>query len=476
MALGLRVCVANLLKGRSGNATIFFAISFLIAIIIIGATQDVDRHQTFEDKMQHAVNVAVVSTARSATNPNIQDAQLNALAQEYFDAAIKVPSSVELADVAFYRNGDQIHLQVDGMMRTNSLSLLGQSALPLSSDAMAIFDKTSAAEIALVLDTSFSMTGPRLEALQSAASEMIDTLIGPQNNAIKMSIVPFATYVNVGTDKRGEPWLSVEPDRTGVSENCTIPEDWYQSHCRRESYECARDGVARTCKKWVCLPGDIEHAPQVCSATEWNQSWHGCVKSRKSPLNIADQDYLDQPIIGIVTRDAAACPAPIQELSSDAYELKSAVQALTADQDTYIASGLMWGLRTLSASAPFDEAEPYAETLSRQGRKALVLMSDGANTRSPTFNGLHSGRDQRLADQITEDVCKAIKSEGIELYTIAFEIEDEDTKKLLRQCATQRDFYFDARNAEALQKAFEKISTNFARVTLADSRMGRPPT
>ena len=470
------MCVANLVRGRGGSTTIFFALSLLIAIVIIGATGDVNRHHKFQQKMQHAVNVAVVSTARSATNPNIEDRELSQLAQQYFDEAIRVPTSVDLDGVMFDRDGDQIRLEVGGLIRTNSLSFLGQNSLALSTNAVALFDKTSAAEISLVLDTSFSMDGHRLETLQGAASEMIDTLIGNENDAVKMSIVPFATYVNVGTDKRGQPWLSIEPDRTGVSESCTIPENWYERHCRRESYECARDGVTKTCKKWVCLPGDIERAPQVCSATEWTQSWHGCVKSRKSPLNVEDNNYAAHPIIGIATRNDAACPAPIQQLSSNADELKRAVQALTADQDTYIAGGLIWGLRTLSASAPFDQAEPYADALSRKGRKALVLMSDGANTRSPTFNGLHSGRDQKVADHITEDVCDAIKAEGIELYTVAFEIEDEDTKALLRRCASQRDFYFDARNAEALQIAFKKISDNFARVSLASSASWRAPS
>lgn len=469
------MCVAKVVQDRGGYATILFALSFVLAIVIIGATHDVNRHYAFQKKMQHAANVAVVSTARKATNPNLDDKDLGVLAQQYFDEALNLPRSVDLDGVMFERDDEHIRLEIAGQMRANSLSLLGQNALALSIDAVALFDRTSAAEIALVLDTSFSMDGDRLDALKGAASEMIDTLIGTQNDNVKMSIVPFATYVNVGPDKRGAPWLSVEPDRTGISETCTVPETWYQRHCQRESYECSRDGVTKTCKKWVCLPGDIELAPQVCTANEWTQSWHGCVKSRKYPFNVADHDYANHPIEGIVTRDAAACPTPIQQLSSNPDELKTSVQALTADQDTYIAGGLIWGLRTLSAVAPFDQAEPYADTLSRKGRKALVLMSDGANTRSPTFNGLHSGRDQRDADNITEDVCDAIKAEGIELYTIAFEIDDEDTKALLRRCASQRDFYFDARNTEALGNAFKKISNNFARVTLADSRTGQPP-
>lgn len=469
------MCVAKVIQDRSGYATIVFALSFILAIIIIGATQDVNRHYAFQKKMQHAANVAVVATARNATNPNLDDQALSALAQQYFDDAIDLPNSVDLDDVRFGRDAERVRLEIGGQMRANSLSLLGQNALALNIDAMAVFDTTSAAEIALVLDTSFSMEGDRLEALKGAASDMIDTLIGAQNDDVKMSIVPFATYVNIGPDQRGAPWLSVEPDRTGVSENCTIPEDWYQRHCRRESYECARDGVTETCKEWVCLPGDIERAPQVCTANEWTQSWHGCVKSRKDPFNVSDRDYANHPIEGIVTRDASACPTPIQQLSSNPAELKTSVQALTADQDTYIAGGLIWGLRTLSAVAPFDQAEPYADTLSRKGRKALVLMSDGANTRSPKLDGLHTGGNQREADRITEDVCDAIKAEGIELYTVAFEIDDEDTKALLRRCASQRGFYFDARNSEALENAFQKIADNFARVSLADAKTGRPP-
>ncbi|MEL6723574.1 MAG: pilus assembly protein TadG-related protein, partial [Pseudomonadota bacterium] len=62
--------MAKVVQDRGGYATILFALSFVLAIVIIGATHDVNRHYAFQKKMQHAANVAVVSTARNATNPN----------------------------------------------------------------------------------------------------------------------------------------------------------------------------------------------------------------------------------------------------------------------------------------------------------------------------------------------------------------------------------------------------------------------
>ena len=95
-------------------------------------------------------------------------------------------------------------------------------------------------------------------------------------------------------------------------------------------------------------------------------------------------------------------------------------------------------------------------------------MSDGANTRSPTSDGQHAGQDRKRADRITREVCEEVKSQGIEVYTIAFELEDEGTKTLLLNCATRPRYFFDANNTEALGDAYKTISANFSNVALVN--------
>jgi Flp pilus assembly protein TadG len=457
----------SLVTNTKGNAAMIFALCLIPLFIVIGAVLDMNRQKSAQYKIQHALDFAVVSTARFALTNDATDAELKKVAQTFFDGELEKLGEVSLNKLSFTRNGEEVVLSVAGDMPTSIMQIAGQTKMPLGTEAAAVFGEPSSAEIALVLDTSYSMTGSRMSTLKTAAEDMITTLVKDDSSAVKMSIVPFATYVNVGTDKKGQSWLNVQADKSTTSKNCWIPGSWYKTNCKRESYSCTRDGVKKTCKRWVCDPDDLNTAPKKCKTQTKTQTWYGCVNSRKDPYNIKDGFYSTQKVTGFRTNNASTCPTPIQALTNKADDLKSKVSALKANQNTYIATGLTWGLRTLSPDAPFDEAASYADFKAINGRKALVLMSDGANTKSPKANGYHNGNNKTLANENTEKVCDEIKAADIELYTIAFEIDDSDTKKLLRDCATDPDFYYDAKDSADLKEAFAKISDEFRDIALA---------
>lgn len=455
-------------RNRRGDSPIIFTLCLLPLIAVIGSGLDLNRQHVQQAKIKHALNVALVSTARLSLKSNTEDSDLRQIAQDTFDAELDLQSKAVLEGVEIEQENGRMRLSIAGKMPTRLMNMIGQQQLTLSASSVASLDGSADAEIALVLDTSYSMKGDRMTALRAASKDMIDTMVGPENGGIKMSIIPFATYVNVGVDKRGQDWLEIGADHTGESNNCSIPRDWYETYCQRRTYACERDGVQKTCLEWKCLPGDLKNAPRVCEVGSWRKTWSGCVASRARPHNTTDAGYSAHPIVGFVGDDAALCPTPIQPLTGDKHDLFAAVDSLRADQNTYIATGLIWGLRTLSASGPFDEGAPYVDALSQPGRKTLVLMSDGGNTRSPDRDGLHTGIDRKLADRNTKAVCEQIKASGIEIYTIAFELDDQLTKEMLRECATERRFYFDARSGDALRAAFRTISTNINHVTLIE--------
>lgn len=448
------------------NAAMIFALSVIPIFAVAGFAIDANRQHSYQSKVQNALDFAVVATARHALkNPKADDAELKIMAQTFFDAEVANATEINLGKINFKRDGELVTLDVAGDMPTSIMQIMGTKTMPLGTESAAVFGEPSSAEIALVLDTSASMAGSRLSTLVTAANDMVDTLVKAESSAVQMSIVPFATYVNVGTDKKGESWLTVQADKTTSSESCSIPNSWRKKNCKRESYSCTRDGVKRTCKKWVC--GDTSDAPRKCRTNTRTQTWHGCVKSRPDPYNIKDSNYSTQKVVGIRTNNSSACPTAIQELTNDPTDLKNKIKALKANQNTYIATGLTWGLRTLSSSAPFSEGQSYADIKAVNGRKALVLMSDGANTKAPNSSGYHNSNSKTKANTITKAVCDEIKANDIELYTIAFEITDLTTKNLLEDCATSPDFYYDAKNAADLKAAFDQISDEFRDIALA---------
>ncbi len=154
----------------------------------------------------------------------------------------------------------------------------------------------------------------------------------------------------------------------------------------------------------------------------------------------------------------ATCANAIVPLTDNKTVVKAAINALAASGETYIPAGLMWGWNVLSPAAPFTEGAPY-DSNNRKPRKALVLMTDGVNTKS--LNGtMHNGNSQANADGVTTAMCNQIRNAGIEIFTIAFMVTQAATQNMLRGCATSGDNFFNATDAAALQAAFERIAAS----------------
>ena len=90
-------------------------------------------------------------------------------------------------------------------------------------------------------------------------------------------------------------------------------------------------------------------------------------------------------------------------------------------------------------------------------------MTDGLNSKSPTYPG-HDGSDQALANSRTQDLCSNIKSSGIVVYTVAFEVADAATKTMLEGCASDPSKYFDAGDSKLLAEAFQDIGKSLAQL------------
>jgi hypothetical protein len=161
--------------------------------------------------------------------------------------------------------------------------------------------------------------------------------------------------------------------------------------------------------------------------------------------------------------------------------LRTAVNSMVASGNTNVPLGAMWGWHTLSPNAPFGDGRAYG---SERLQKIIIIMTDGANvmtdTNSPNdsfYNGmgyLWQGRlgitsgnnatrrtrmDNRLdhATAGTEDLCGNMKTAGIEVYTVAVQV-DTTAQTLLRRCASSADHYFPVDSAAGIGTAFDRIA------------------
>lgn len=102
--------------------------------------------------------------------------------------------------------------------------------------------------------------------------------------------------------------------------------------------------------------------------------------------------------------------------------------------------------------------------------------TDGQN--NADYTGYGRLRDNRLGTNLTNaqardilnarmlELCNIVKSRGITIYTITFNLANANTQNLFRDCATSPDFYFNSPTQADLRAAFQTIGSQLANLRL----------
>ncbi|MEM9170688.1 MAG: TadE/TadG family type IV pilus assembly protein [Pseudomonadota bacterium] len=477
-----------------GNVAMMFALFAFPLVIAAGLAIDQMQTQGRRADLTEAVDGALLAASRAkALNATVSDADAEKLARRFFDAnyrptadtpvdSFKFSSTKAGADTVF-------ELTVNGRVKTSFLDIIGQSFAPIGVTSQAKVAPPRNLEVALVLDNTDSMSvNGKIATLKTAAEDLVDQIMLDANNQTKVSVVPFGQYVNVGLAKRNKPWLDVANDSTQSSTNqeCrnTYPnkkqtgtqkkQQTVNTNCRMVSATCTLDGASYSCQKNQCDQKtetvdepvfDLGDPVQVCESktTTTTNKWNGCVGSRNYPLNIRDENYTG--VNRVPGLQNVSCTQAMIGLTTSKSDVVGAVRSMSTTGETYIPAGLTWGLRALSSDAPFEGGETFTKIAAQDGVKALVLMTDGANTKSPTYPR-HANSDVVLANTLSSELCVEIAGKDIDIYTIAFDVTDQTIKNLLKGCATDEANYYDAKNAKALSDAFDAIASSLQELAL----------
>lgn len=445
--------VARFLWSRDGSIAPISAISILMLLGTVGASIDGARVYEAQQKLQAVADSAVLAAARRAVTDGNSD-QIG----ETFDRFVKVArlsTNMTLQSASpDLSTPRRISASLSADVPTVMLQVLGFKSLQVQAFAAAEFGFTKL-EVALALDNTASMSGTKLEALKTSARGLVDTLLdkAPQDGDIRVAVVPFAQYVNVGLDNRTSSWMEVPNNFTQSVESCRDVQQLLGStNCRTVTYTYTNDGIPMTGSYQQC---DNTYGPPSyqCSTYQVSHTWNGCVGSRSYPLNLQDGNYSTR-IPGIMN---VSCPSEVAPLTSSRSDLMAAIDGMVATGETYMPSGLMWGWRALSPAEPLGESGgDRRDADGNKISKVLILMTDGENTKSPVYPD-HTGTDAQLANTLTSESCAAIKGAGIQLFTIAFEITSTQIKDLMRACATKTGHFYDAADAGQLDAALQEI-------------------
>jgi hypothetical protein len=469
-------------KDEGGVVAVLFAICIVPIVMLVGAAVDYSRLANAHAAAQAAADAAALAAAASPIETEIS---MRLVANNYADTNLRDTNAqgAKIVEFAYNSSKREVLLDVGGSLPTYFMSIAGIRDMNYRATARAIRGLNGSTELVLVLDNTWSMAGSKLADLKAAAEELVLALKQDPKADVRIGVVPYADYVNVGTGNRNQSWVSVPADYSTTStRTCTT------STTRNQ---CTK-GAQRTCTRTV--DGTVESydcTPQTCTTVTvppyetcsgggtTHYRWYGCVGSRRTGNLRLNDSQPSSPYPGYLAT-SQNCLNPIVPLTTSQQTVVNAIRGMIVNvggykPSTYIPAGLIWGVNVLSPTAPFAEGQAY-DSRNRRPRKVMVLMTDGANTlRFNASDGRHvapNGNAANQASQIAQtykdmdDICTYAKSQGIEVFTVSFAITDPTARSAMLKCATSATHNFDATDRVSLSNVFKNIALSLQNVRI----------
>jgi Flp pilus assembly protein TadG len=448
-----------------GNTAVMFGLAIVPLMLAAGAAIDMVQTNQTLTVLQGAADAAAIAGGSSNLT---KQSDLEAVVNEYLTAnnAISALDSVDKIESKMDTKSRTFSVSIKGKRKTTLMKLAGIDTMDLSAFSEVNLGGDGL-EIALVLDNTDSMNAAgRLPALKTAAKVLVDEVMKVKDTGayVKIGIVPFSNYVNVGTSRRGKTWLDVDADKTETTYSCwdTYP-DATKSNCRQEPDIV--DGVNMGTTHEAC---DWNYGTSVkqCGNNTATYKWYGCVGSRTDPMD-ESIGTVSSPYKGLVN---VGCTSEIVELTDNQSKLDGTIDGLVATGETYIPAGLLWGWHILDSAEPISSAKSAATIKDMGGSKSIVLMTDGQNTLAP-YSPYHWGgagaSDWAKGDAKMATLCDNIKKDSITIYTVAFMVTDPASKGLMASCASDPSKAFSADNAAELAEAFKDVGQSLTAMRLS---------
>ena len=455
----------RLLRSAHGNVAITFAIAVVPILLGTGAAVDMIRVNNAKSVLQAAADAAAL--AGGASNKTT-DAEIIEIAAQYLEAngASTVVETLDVEDLVNDTANGKFSVTLQGKVKTTFLALAGIDMVDIGANSEVARGSSGPLELVLALDTTYSMSeNNKIGTLKTAATNLVNSIM--TSSSVKVGVVPFADYQQLGMVYSGKSWLNVPPPDVGSYPSCTTtyPD---KSGCTVET-TCYSDGVPYSCSNETCTHwGDPEYSN--CTTVNYSYEFDGCVQARPQAYHDSISDPNSPQYPGVRWR----CNVDLRELTSVKADVISTINSMWTTGNTYIPSGLIWGWNMLTPEEPLTAAESQAAIVAKGGQKVLVLMTDGVNTvasHDPTgyFSNPEDfgyGAGPGYANGITTSLCQKIKDSGVVVYSVLFDVDDAATESMLRDCATEPAKSFVADDASELVAAFANIGVSLSQLRL----------
>ena len=419
MNQGLRGRPARFCRDEQGSGLALVAFSMLTLAAVSGFALDAGRGYLIKTRLSQAVDAAALAGGRALAGQD--SGRYRAQVTKYFKANFPdgyLGVAVAETDLDVRLRGDQIEVSASVEVPATLLRTINIQGFTVSADA-AVDRTVRGLEVAMVLDNSGSMNGRKLKDLKAAAGTLIEALYRGRGTAdnVYVSLVPFTARANVRSQDKIHP---------GIAPN----------------------------KDLVCFdvrPGT--HAVGESNPVDMPfEHYSGPFSPEKDPK--AYQDKI--------------CPkTAVQPLSRDRTKVEDAIADMKAKGCTRYDLGAAWGWRALSPrwqgfwqgvelEQPFDYGAQGLD-------KAVIIMTDGENTPKDCALDLESKQE---TEAMFAEACDGMKAEGILVYTITFQVEDEATNAIFESCASGTARAFRSPSGPELISAFEEIANDLSTLRL----------
>ena len=502
----------NYLRSDNGNVAMIFALLILSIIVLMGGGLDFSKHRSQSVTVQSALDATAIHMVQEQ---NVPPGQITQRARDYFDAnATGLTATITGFNAT--RNGDVFNISVNADVETNFLGLVGLEILPISRRAESTLS-VETREIALVLDTTGSMSGDRLANLKTATNLLLDRLENSSANEdgnLQVGIVPFDEFVRVNPVDFDPNWLDAD-GRSAAASNIFgeeinlldlfnhLGEDWAGCLRARPGNLAFRDTPVnlgdfdtRFTPLFSYDEGDdgsyannyitdaIAHPDGISSVTSFLK--YGIAPGTGNDASL--WTTVPTSIGGSLGPNRHCASEPIVPLTDDIDAVRDVVDALSAQGDTHLTEAIVWGQRLLSDHAPFTGSLPI-NTFGN--RKILIFLSDGINSvdggnsdlRSPLNVQGYAGFGELATilppNPVEDDIndylddeflpaCDAIKAAGTQIIVIRLEQTDSESLALLSNCATSTADFFNVPDANQLDAVFGEIALRVTAVRLSE--------
>jgi len=503
-----RTLAANFLKrfsyDQSGNLAMIFALSLLPLTAAAGAAVDLNRAFIVQQRLERALDAAGLAVGAA---PATTEAEMLATAQSFFDANYNDQETGVPGNLMLTPGDGSVTLAVTAELPTTIMGVVGFDTLSVGSEITVVRESKSL-EIAMVLDNTGSMAwNGKIGALRTAAEDLVTILFGDQDEPelLRMSLVPFVTAVNIKAEGFDMAWMDVNGDSRYHGEN--FDPDGPNNHF--ELFDGINNATWKGCVEMRPEPFDtLDTAPspgnpdtlfvpyfwpdEPDNEGDANNDYTKDRAGRRASFDERQENgdkYIGRNVSvdetpSSTTGPNKSCARPLVPLTNSKSTLVNEVRAMEPwyNSGTNIAEGLAWGWRVLSPGSPFTQGQSFSDP---DVQKAVILLTDGNNeiVRQRTDNksdytsfgyiaqrrlgteSISTARDK--IDQKVADMCERIKSEGVRIYTITFQLNSPSLAEVFRECATEPELYFNSPSNEQLRETFQTIAYDLSNLRLA---------